>query len=433
MRHYVGILFLRGLIAAPSNVLAHGALAVAEQNNGYLASALSYNDATQAEANSEAINVCTNAIVSSSEPCRVIAVYKDTCLGFARSGPHGYVTRYAPTLVAATNAALNACIQSVLQGTFPTNPLAQRVCSQYAYAQCDETPVSYQTSVPLTNAPFNLSNNQNSQFGLSPGGNPLNIIFPLVACGFAIFIVIALLNTFMPQPMAPNMSAVSVAPLPQEEAPPRPHSQVSAAEPGADRVNRTPQRSGDPQPVEPVQSNVPPTSPDTANPQPAPNISDPPEGMFLKLRRDTKQGRFGAIVYTLDARIDASKAIRATIAKHKLGNSFIYESANKQKYRERALRRADELSATPFTHSSTEKAFLSIFKSAYNVGGMAYNAARSALALKITVDSLLAGVHIECKDMAEFGEAEEAIIDAKANLEAIIQRIASFDGREEII
>jgi hypothetical protein len=57
----------------------------------------------------------------------------------------------------------------------------------------------------------------------------------------------------------------------------------------------------------------------------------------------------------------------------------------------------------------------------------------AALALQITVSSLMAGVHVECKSMDELLEAEAAIRAAKGNLEGYIAEIVKFDGTEEIV
>jgi hypothetical protein len=59
--------------------------------------------------------------------------------------------------------------------------------------------------------------------------------------------------------------------------------------------------------------------------------------------------------------------------------------------------------------------------------------ARASLALRITVSSLIAGVHVRCKDLDELLEAENAIRAAKRNLEGYIEEIKKFDGTEEVV
>ena len=53
--------------------------------------------------------------------------------------------------------------------------------------------------------------------------------------------------------------------------------------------------------------------------------------------------------------------------------------------------------------------------------------------MRITISSLIAGVHIECKSMAEIGEAEEAIIEAAQNSKAHLESANTFSGQEELI
>ena len=54
------------------------------------------------------------------------------------------------------------------------------------------------------------------------------------------------------------------------------------------------------------------------------------------------------------------------------------------------------------------------------------------LSLRITVYSLIKGVHVECDSMEELLEAEIAIDQAGQNLRNFLDHAATFDGREEI-
>jgi hypothetical protein len=55
------------------------------------------------------------------------------------------------------------------------------------------------------------------------------------------------------------------------------------------------------------------------------------------------------------------------------------------------------------------------------------------LSLKVTIGSLLDGVHIECKDMNELLEAQNAITEAGQNLKAHLATVRSFDGGESVV
>lgn len=68
-----------------------------------------------------------------------------------------------------------------------------------------------------------------------------------------------------------------------------------------------------------------------------------------------------------------------------------------------------------------------------HLGMAAVNAAVSALALRIIVDSLMKGVHVEGASMEEILVAEEALKEAKVNLEGIIATAESFDGSEQTL
>lgn len=160
---------------------------------------------------------------------------------------------------------------------------------------------------------------------------------------------------------------------------------------------------------------------------------DPLEGMVLKIKRSTKDGVLGRVIYIIDARLDASAAIRSTIAKHRLGSRVIYESDARQEHRAAARQHIEDsrsdtgVLAPPADHAKA------VGKTLWKLGRAAVSATRAALSLQITVDKLLSGVHIECKDLDELGEAEDALVAAKSNLEGYIARLGTFDGREEIL
>ncbi len=59
-------------------------------------------------------------------------------------------------------------------------------------------------------------------------------------------------------------------------------------------------------------------------------------------------------------------------------------------------------------------------------------AAKMALALRITVDKLIHGRHIECRDLGELLSAELAIVDACKNLRSYIDTALTFTGSEDV-
>lgn len=55
------------------------------------------------------------------------------------------------------------------------------------------------------------------------------------------------------------------------------------------------------------------------------------------------------------------------------------------------------------------------------------------MSLRITIDSLVAGRHIECKTMDELFAAEVAIREGCETLRTYLDLAVTFDGREEMI
>ena len=161
--------------------------------------------------------------------------------------------------------------------------------------------------------------------------------------------------------------------------------------------------------------------------------SGPVKGMALRLKRGERAGAFGRVIFTLDARIDVSEENRALIIKYNLGSRVIYESANREKYREKTRQHAENSRDTPGFRASSEQQFFGIGKTLFRLGAAAVTATVSALSLRITVNSLMSGVHIECKDMGELLEAEDAIKLAGRNLKDEIETATSFTGQEQVI
>jgi hypothetical protein len=64
---------------------------------------------------------------------------------------------------------------------------------------------------------------------------------------------------------------------------------------------------------------------------------------------------------------------------------------------------------------------------------MIAQAAMHRLSLNITIDGLVKGQHIECKDMAELMAAENAIRQAAHTTYAFLESARTFDGRELIV
>lgn len=145
--------------------------------------------------------------------------------------------------------------------------------------------------------------------------------------------------------------------------------------------------------------------------------------MQLKLKRTQRSGGMmgGKIIFALDARADLSADEKALVSKYKLGTLSIYDSEARKRH---------AVAATEHSEATRTTGTLGTF---YRLGRASLSAAMMALSLKVTIDSLSGGQHIECKDMDELLGAEAAIVEACRSLKAYLETALSFDGREEMI
>ena len=120
------------------------------------------------------------------------------------------------------------------------------------------------------------------------------------------------------------------------------------------------------------------------------------------------------VLFGLTARVDLTAEESANVEKYKFGKYVIYNSENTQAHAERA------------------RAQLSSGTLGGTLGGLV-SAARSRMSLSVTVNSLIAGQYIECKDLDELIAAEEAIREACTGLRNYLDVTTTFDGSEEVI
>ncbi|MDA9464488.1 hypothetical protein XH87_07650 [Bradyrhizobium sp. CCBAU 53415] len=145
--------------------------------------------------------------------------------------------------------------------------------------------------------------------------------------------------------------------------------------------------------------------------------------MQLKLRRSQRTGGVvsSKVFFALDARADLSPEEKGLVSKYGLGKLVVYDSDARKKHQESAYDHFDEASASSVGRSWWK-----------NARGIA-SAAMMALSLRITVDGLMSGQHIECKDLDELLGAEAAILNACKSLRAYLDTAQTFDGREEVL
>jgi predicted GNAT family acetyltransferase len=123
--------------------------------------------------------------------------------------------------------------------------------------------------------------------------------------------------------------------------------------------------------------------------------------MKLLLRRDQRQGLLGKVIFTLDVRADISDAERANIKKYKLGKELLY-ARNKDVPQDEGWK---------------------------GVGKMLVF---HALNITISVNDLVDGKQIECKDIMEMLAAEEQIKTAALNFGRVLEAATRFGGEEVV-
>lgn len=136
--------------------------------------------------------------------------------------------------------------------------------------------------------------------------------------------------------------------------------------------------------------------------------------MKLKLRRSQKSGLTGNVTFKLFFIVDLNAEEKANLTKYKLGKTIVYETP-------KGAAAADSFRAA---------------HSAGSLGGMGRGLA-STLSAKffdhiLSVNDMIQGKEIACKDITEMIASEEQIKDACQNLTRILYMCSHFDGEEVI-
>jgi hypothetical protein len=149
--------------------------------------------------------------------------------------------------------------------------------------------------------------------------------------------------------------------------------------------------------------------------------------MQLKVKRSQRSGGMmgNKMVFALDARAELTPDEKTLVQKYGLGRAVVYDSEARKKHAESAVGHFDEATA----NAKYGGLGRSIWKNARGIA----SAAMMALSLRVTVDALVAGQHIECKDLDELLGAEAAMLDACKSLKAYLETALTFDGREEVV
>lgn len=121
--------------------------------------------------------------------------------------------------------------------------------------------------------------------------------------------------------------------------------------------------------------------------------------MKLLIRRDQRAGMMGKVIFTLDVRADISDDERGRINKYKLGKELLY------------VKNTD----VPQDEGWKGVGKLLVFH---------------ALNITVSVNDLVSGKRIECKDILEMLAAEQQIKDAAINFGRVLEAASHFGGEE---
>src|SRR4051812_3092657 len=117
--------------------------------------------------------------------------------------------------------------------------------------------------------------------------------------------------------------------------------------------------------------------------------------MKLLLRRDQRSGLLGKVVFAIDVRADLSAEERANIRKYKLGETVLYAS-----------------------HDMTDRGSGLI--------GLASRLAFKALTISVSINDLVDGKRVECKDIVEMVAVEGQIREAARTFKDVLETAAHF-------
>lgn len=157
--------------------------------------------------------------------------------------------------------------------------------------------------------------------------------------------------------------------------------------------------------------------------------------MQLKLQRSQREGGVmsKSVIFCLDARVEFNNDEAANLKRYKMLSQVIYTSEDAKKASEGSAAAVAQARGNRYSANSVDDL---LFSASAGIGSglkAAALGALSAMKLRITVDSLQRGQHIECKSLDELLGAEAAVIEACKNLRVYLDTAATFDGREVLI
>ncbi len=126
--------------------------------------------------------------------------------------------------------------------------------------------------------------------------------------------------------------------------------------------------------------------------------------MKLLLRRSERSSAFGNPIYILEVRAEIAPEEQAGIDKYRFGKSMLYSRKGKPNF-------------DPHT---------------VTVGGVGALLLHYATDMTVSVNDLVYGKRIECKDIMEMLAAEAQIREAAANFASVLKAASHFGGEEVV-
>jgi hypothetical protein len=123
--------------------------------------------------------------------------------------------------------------------------------------------------------------------------------------------------------------------------------------------------------------------------------------MNLLLRRDQRSGLLGKVIFQLDVRAEISREELASIQRYKLGGTMLYTKNE-------------------------------MVDPGSGLLGLASRLAFHAMNISVTVNDLVQGKRIECKDILEMLAVEGQIREAALTFKQVLDAAAHFGGEEVI-
>jgi hypothetical protein len=123
--------------------------------------------------------------------------------------------------------------------------------------------------------------------------------------------------------------------------------------------------------------------------------------MNLLLRRDQRSSLMGKVVFQLDVRAEISRDEMASIQRYRLGDTVLYTQGE-------------------------------LVDKGSGLLGLASRLAFKAMNISVSVNDLLNGKRVECKDIVEMLAVEDQIKEAAATFKQVLNAAVHFGGEEAI-